>query len=68
MPDFIDSVRLRAYFLWCEREEAGILGDALDDWLQAEAEVGAELMEDRSRMKTRPEAHGTSPGGDGSAA
>ena len=48
MPDYIETVRTRAYFLWAEREEAGIPGDALDDWLQAEAEVGAELMEDRS--------------------
>jgi hypothetical protein len=47
MTDYIETVRTRAYFLWCEREAAGIPGDALDDWLQAEEEIGEELMAGR---------------------
>jgi hypothetical protein len=48
MTGYLESVRLRAYFLWLERLEAEVPGDALDDWLQAEAEVADELMADRS--------------------
>jgi hypothetical protein len=48
MTDYRETIRTRAYFLWLERAEAEMPGDALDDWLQAEAEVGEELMADRS--------------------
>ena len=46
--DYLEQVRVRAYYLWCERERDGTPGTAEEDWLLAEAEVMAALMEDRS--------------------
>lgn len=46
--DYVETIRTRAYGLWLVRVSDGTPGDAIEDWLQAEAEVGAELMEGRT--------------------
>jgi hypothetical protein len=38
MPQTDDAIRLRAYYLFLAREQAGQDGTAEGDWLQAEAE------------------------------
>jgi hypothetical protein len=46
--DYVEQIRQRAYAIWQARVRDGEPGDAVTDWLEAEAEVGAELMADRS--------------------
>lgn len=38
--ELLEAIRARAYAIWQRRVEAGHPGTALEDWLQAERELG----------------------------
>jgi len=48
-----EDVRLRAYYLYLERERDGQKGTAVDDWLLAEAEL-SDQVESRLPQVTPP--------------
>jgi len=54
MPKTDDAIRLRAYYLFLAREQAGRDGTALDDWLHAEAELVSEGQEQGSPIGEAP--------------
>ena len=47
-----EDIRLRAYYLYLERQEAGLEGTAADDWILAEAELADQAERpDETRLR-----------------
>ena len=48
-----EDIRLRAYDLYLERQQAGLEGTSADDWLLAEAELAdeAERLDGETRLR-----------------
>ncbi len=53
-PPSYEEIRRRAYELYLERD--GVGGDEVDDWLQAEAELGRNVIVTRTSKETEQKA------------
>jgi len=53
-PPSYEEIRRRAYEIYLERD--GVGGDEVDDWLQAEAELGRNVIVTRTSKETEQKA------------